>query len=78
MTTMKFVKSLFSYHGGYLSYHAPGTERGKFVARFKYRGARKAPFQKFLIANFTVDEYFGRLDAGETPLGILISKGFTD
>lgn len=78
MDQMNFNKSGFSYSGGYLSYFESPLDRGRFVARFKYRGGRRAPFQKFLIANFTVDEYFSRLSAGETPLGILMSKGFSD
>lgn len=48
--------------------------RGKFVARFKRGG--KASFLTFLVKNFTVEEYFGRLDAGESPLKILESKGY--
>ena len=47
---------------------------GKFVARFKRGG--KASFLTFLIKNFTVEEYFGRLDAGESPLKILEAKGY--
>ena len=46
----------------------------KFVARFKRGG--KGPFITFLIKNFTVEEYMGRLDADETPLAILQSKGY--
>ena len=47
---------------------------GKFVARFKRGG--KASFLTFLVKNFTVEEYFSRLDAGESPLKILESKGY--
>jgi hypothetical protein len=47
---------------------------GKFVARFKRGG--KASFLKFLVKNFSVEEYFGRLDAGESPLKILEAKGY--
>lgn len=54
-----------------------GKRRDKFVARFKYAStSSKGPWITFMIKNFTVEEYFGRLDAGETPLGILESKGF--
>lgn len=63
----KFVKSEFSA-GEYATYG------GKFVARFK-RGGR-GPFLTFLCKNFTVEEYFSRLDAGESPLNILESKGY--
>lgn len=50
------------------------TYEGKFVARFK-RGGR-APFIKFLVANFSQEEYFTRLNAGELPLPILQSAGY--
>ena len=63
----KFVKDKFT----------PGetaTYNGKFVARFK-RGGRGS-FLTFLCKNFTVEEYFSRLDGGEMPLKILESKGY--
>ncbi len=63
----KFVKSEFS-PGEYAHYN------GKFVARFK-RGHRGS-FLTFLCKNFTVEEYFSRLDADESPLLILESKGY--
>ena len=48
----------------------------RFVARFKYATERrgKAAFQKFLIANFTVEEYFNPDQL--PPLAALRSKGF--
>lgn len=49
------------------------TYEGKFVARFK-RGGR-VPFLKFLIANFSQEEYFTRLSESELPLLILQSAG---
>jgi hypothetical protein len=63
----KFIKSEFS-GSEYITYG------GKFVARFKRGG--KATFMTFLVKNFTVEEYFGRLEAGEAPLKILESKGY--
>ena len=63
----KFIKSEFS-GSEYINYG------GKFVARFKRGG--KATFLTFLVKNFTVEEYFGRLAAGEAPLKILESKGY--
>ena len=63
----KFIKTEFS-GSEYINYG------GKFVARFKRGG--KATFLTFLVKNFTVEEYFGRLEAGETPLKILESKGY--
>jgi hypothetical protein len=68
---MNFIKSGFDFWGGYLSCN------GKFVVRFKYMASRRSKFQAFLIKNFTVDEYFTRLDAGETPMDILKSKGYS-
>lgn len=62
-----FVKSDFT-PGMYAMY------QGKFVARFKHGG--RSDFLAFLVKNFTVEEYFARLEAGETPLNILESKGF--
>mgnify|MGYP001172176811 CR=1 FL=1 len=64
-----FKKEEFSYFGGYLTY------KGEFVARFKYVVFQGA-FKTFLIKHFTPTEYFTRLSSGETPLGILKSKGF--
>ena len=49
---------------------------GRFVARFKYAKGGKASFLTFLTKNFTVEEYFARLSAGESPLAILQSKGY--
>lgn len=63
----KFVKSEFS-SGEYVTYGS------KFVARFK-RGGRGS-FLTFLCKNFTIEEYFARLEAGEAPLTILESKGY--
>ena len=66
---MRFDKSKFT-PGEYATYG------GKFVARFK-RGGRGS-FLTFLCKNFTVEEYFSRLDAGEPPLKILESKGYVN
>ena len=57
---------------GWLSY---GPER-KFVANFAKRGNGKATFVKFLIKNFTVEEYFTLLDCGMAPLMIVQEKGY--
>lgn len=51
-------------------------ERRLFVARFKYARSGRASFIAFLIRNFTVEEYFARLKAGEAPLTILESRGY--
>ena len=64
----EFNKDRFETNGPVIRY------AGDFVARFKYGGG--ADFKRFLIKNFTVEEYFGRLADGELPLPILESKGF--
>lgn len=68
-----FNKANFSYHGGYLTYE------GKFVARFKHVPANKPGFLKFLIANFTTEEYFAareKNDNSGAPVCILEAKGY--
>lgn len=48
---------------------------GRFVARFR-RGGR-ADFLKFLVKNFTVEEYFGKLEGDRlSPLEILEERGY--
>jgi hypothetical protein len=70
----KFTKDSFS-GSEYVNYTMPnGTS--KFVARFKYVRGSKSSFLTFLAKNFTVEEYFARLDGGESPLPILQSKGY--
>lgn len=68
----KFVKEQFESFGGYTTYGADH----RFVARFKYQRGASGSFITFLIKNFEVEEYFGRLEAGEAPLPILESKGY--
>ena len=81
----RFAKENFHYFGGYLTYVIPegnkyfkAQERysGAFVARFKYVKASKASFQSFLIKNFTVEEYFERMEKKESPLDVLQSRGY--
>ena len=71
----QFIKDNF-YGTEYVDYNIDG--KSKFVARFKYSVQRrgKGSFITFLVKNFTVEEYFGRLDSGEAPLTILQSKGY--
>lgn len=70
----KFTKEGFSYSGGSLTYN------GEFIARFKHGSARASAthFKKFLMANFTVFEYFDlTLGAnGISPLKAMESKGY--
>lgn len=48
---------------------------GRFVARFR-RGGR-ADFLKFLVKNFTVEEYFAKLEGDRlAPLEILEERGY--
>ena len=69
----RFQKDQFAYDGGYLTY---GPEH-RFVARFKYAAtSSKARWIKFMVENFSVEEYFAAHDAGRSPLEIMESKGF--
>jgi len=81
----QFQKEKFSKSNMYLSYILDENNQyyksieqytGKFVARFKHQRSALGSFQTFLIKNFTVEEYFGRITAGEAPLTILQSKGY--
>ena len=72
---MKFTKDNLQIKKGdncnYIFYGA------KFVARLKYGAKTSAPsFRRFLIDNFTVEEYFERITNNEMPLDILKSKGY--
>lgn len=66
---MNFVKNEFQ-GSEYVTYN------NKFVARFKYSKSGKGAFLTFLTKNFTINEYFARLEGGEAPLIILQSKGY--
>lgn len=69
---MKFDRSMFNYHGGYLTY---GSDN-KFVARFKHKGGvGKADFVRLLTKYYTVQDYFARL-ADRAPLQILMDDGY--
>ena len=71
--------SLFNYNGGYLTYGEYFSPSEKFVARFKYAAQRRRrnAFQKFLIDNFTPDEYFTATGVGgQSPLSALVGKGY--
>ena len=72
-----FNKENFHFDGMYLVYGPyMYSKESKFVARFKYSRRDKASFIKFLIANFTVEEYFGALEKLHAPAKILESKGW--
>ena len=74
----KFTKENLIIEGKYLhympqGYNTPYADR-KFVARFRTAGV--GSFATCLRKNFTVEEYFARMDAGECPLPIAESKGY--
>ena len=72
-----FNKENFHFDGMYLVYGPyMYSKESRFVARFKYSRRDKASFIKFLIANFTTEEYFGALEKLQTPGEILRSKGW--
>jgi len=70
-----FEKDRFTYSGGFLHYRH-GAEL-HFIGRFKYVGKASAmKFANFLRKNFSIEDYLARMEAGETPLEILESKGY--
>jgi len=76
MNNTPFLKEKFHFDGMYLNYGTGSyTKDARFVARFKYSKRDKASFVKFLIANFTVEEYFNALK-DEAPLNVLKAKGW--
>lgn len=71
-----FTKQNLIKSGGFVTFITETGDR-KFVARFKYAATSSTgPFMTFLRKNFTAEEFFARIDAGETPLDIAKSKGF--
>jgi hypothetical protein len=69
-----FKLSSFTHGSMYLHYIHNGERR--FVARFKYVRGGQSDWIKFMIANFTVEEYFAAMDAGVAPLKIMEAKGY--
>lgn len=70
-----FTKENLIIEGKYLTYMPDGNySSSKFVARFRTAGV--GSFATCLRKNFTVEEYFARMDAGESPLPIAESKGY--
>ena len=68
-----FTKENLINGNGWISYVAADGSQ-KFVARFRTAGT--GTFMTFLRKNFTVEEYFAALDAGESPLNIAQAKGY--
>lgn len=81
-----FTKENILIDREYVHYVPPGNDydgrdrsKRQFIGRFKQNRVNrghKAAFIAFLKKNFTVEEYFARMDKGETPHGILESKGY--
>ena len=71
-----FTKENLIKEGKYLFYQPVGGTYGdrKFVARFRTAGV--GSFAAHLRKNWTVENYFARLDAGESPLPIAESTGY--
>ena len=69
-----FIKSNFDMGYGKVRYV---IYNGEFVVRFKYgKTATTAKrFVKFLMANFTVEEYFEKLK-NSTPYDVVKEKGY--
>lgn len=74
---MNFIKENFHFDSEYLVYgpHMYGKDT-RFVARFKRNKRDRSSFIKFLMQNFTVEDYFSALEAGATPAGILRTRGW--
>ena len=72
----RFTKQNLIKDGQYITYQPTPDSREdeKFVARFKRGGA--ATFMTHLRKNWTVEDYFSRLDTGESPLPIAESTGY--
>jgi hypothetical protein len=73
---MNFIKQNFHFDGEYLVYGpAMYSKDSRFVARFKRNKRDRSSFTKFLMQNFTVDEYFSALKI-YAPSRILTAKGW--
>lgn len=80
---MKFTKETLINRGGYVMWAKDGKWETpyadwKFVARF--RGGRGGggvrSFMTHVIKNWTVEDYFAAMDAGQTPLEIVKTTGY--
>ena len=75
-----FTKENILSDGMYVYYakdgiRTPWNER-KFIARFKHRGpVTKGKFLKSLMKNYTVEDYFSKMEAGLAPFNILEGDG---
>ena len=74
---MEFIKENFDYDSGWLTYRTDNKTRPEFIARFKYNKSDKASFVKFLIKNFTVEEYRDLTNMlNLAPMQALATKGY--
>lgn len=73
---MNFNKDLINISGSRGEYWV--EYENKFVGRFKHGSAKASAnhFVKFLVKNFTVEEYFDKLDKNGAPLRVLEEKGY--
>lgn len=55
-----------------------GTVKAMFIARFKYGRKPFKTWINFIVKNFTVEEWATLEKQGESPVGIMKSKGFLD
>jgi hypothetical protein len=55
-----------------------GMPKEAFIARFKYSKKSRGKFTKFLMKNFTVEEYLDLLDSGMAPITALETKGYKE
>ena len=77
--TTRFTKENLIKDGPYIHYAEPENRwnRGehKFVARFK-RIAGAGSFMTHLRKNWTVEDYFAEMEAGNNPLDIVKKTGY--
>jgi hypothetical protein len=76
-----FTKTNLKKDGDYLYYCpegcSPYASEARFVARFKYAAKSSiGPFATCLRKNITAEDFFARIDSGDSPLDIVESFGF--
>jgi len=73
---MLFTSENLLVDGMYIHYRKNDYDKPMFVARLKHQKKDNRRFKKFLIENFTVEEYFLKMTEGYSPLEIVEQKGF--
>lgn len=71
-----FTKENLIKQGPYIMYVTPENPRGRFVARFKYRGGGAGTFMTHLRKKWTVEDYFAKEEEGLAPLKIVELTGY--